>query len=136
MTAERILRFQGKHADLAKLAEQIQEQLRTDGYKVQMTTAPLGTIIQAQKAGILRDIITADRCFTIMVSGQPDDFTVHVGIGKWIRDLAVAAVEVLLLSTLFLAVDVPEMLWTRHVEKGVIQEVQQLVESPALAQAH
>ena len=32
MTAERILRFQGKHADLAKLAEQIQEQLRTDGY--------------------------------------------------------------------------------------------------------
>ena len=101
-----------------------------------MTTSPLGTIIQAQKAGILRDIITADRCFTIMVSGQPDDFTVHVGIGKWIRDLAVAAVEVLLLSTLFLAVDVPEMLWTRHVEKGVIQEVQQLVESPALAQAH
>ena len=50
--------------------------------KVQSTTAPLGQVIQAQKGGILRDIITADRAFTIMLSGQPNDFTVHIGIGK------------------------------------------------------
>jgi len=47
---------------------------------------------------------------------KPNDFTVHVGIGKLIQNLAVAAAEALLLSVLFLAVDVPEMLWTRHVE--------------------
>ncbi len=136
MTSEKILRFQNKNADLATLSQQIVAQLKAEGYKTQMTTAPLGTIIQAQKAGIMRDILTADRCFTIMVAGQPNDFTIHVGIGKWFRDLGIAAVETILVTWLFLAVDVPEMLWTRHVEQGVIAQIQQVVESPALAQVH
>ena len=72
------MRFQGKGKDLAQLSQQITQQLQSDGYKVQSTTAPLGQVIQAQKAGILRDIITADRCFTITISGQPNDFTVHI----------------------------------------------------------
>ncbi|MHB1867624.1 MAG: hypothetical protein ACYCPP_01610, partial [Nitrososphaerales archaeon] len=67
------------------------------------------------------------RAFTILITGQPDDFTIHIGIGKWIQNIAVAAVEVLLLSALFLAVDVPEMLWTAHVENGLAKEITQIV---------
>jgi len=129
MVSERVLRFQGKNKDLTQLSQLIVQQLQAEGYKVQSTTAPLGQVIQAQKAGILRDIITADRAFTITISGQPNDFTVHVGIGKFIQNLAVAAVETLLLSALFLAVDVPEMLWTRHVEGEIIKEITQIVET-------
>jgi hypothetical protein len=33
----------------------------------------------------------------------------------------------LLLSALFLAVDVPEMLWTRHVENEIVKEITQMV---------
>jgi len=127
MVSEKVMRFQGKNKDLAQLAQEVVKQLQGDGYKVQSTTAPLGQVIQAQKAGILRDIITADRCFTITISGQPNDFTVHIGIGKWIQNIAVAAVEVLLLSVLFLAVDVPEMLWTRHVEGEIANKITQIV---------
>jgi len=127
MVFEKILRFQGKSKDLGQLSQQIVQQLQIEGYKVQTKTAPLGNIIQAQKAGILRDIITADRAFTILITGQPDDFTIHIGIGKWIQNIAVAAVEVLLLSALFLAVDVPEMLWTAHVENGLAKEITQIV---------
>ena len=127
MVSEKVLRFQGKSKDLNQLSQQIVQQLQTDGYKVQSTTAPLGQVIQAQKAGILRDIITADRAFTITISGQPNDFTVHIGIGKWIQNLAVAAAEALLLSVLFLAVDVPEMLWTRHVEGEIAKKVTAMV---------
>ena len=87
----------------------------------------MGQVIQAQKAGILRDIITADRCFTITVAGQPNDFTIHIGIGKWIQNIAVAAVETLLLSVLFLAVDVPEMVWTIHVEGELAKKLTELV---------
>ncbi len=129
MVSEKILRFQNRNRDLNQLAQQITQQLQTEGYKVQQKIAPLGTVIQAQKAGILRDIIAADRAFTIMISGQPNDFTVHIGIGKWIQNLAVTAVETLLLSALFLAVDVPEMLWTRHVEGGIAKEISQIVEN-------
>jgi hypothetical protein len=127
MVAEKTLRFQGKNKDLNQLAQQVVQLLQSDGYKVQSRTAPLGQVIQAQKAGILRDIITADRAFTIVLSGQPNDFTVRVGIGKLIQNLAVAAVETILLSALFLAVDVPEMLWTRHVENEIVKKITQTV---------
>jgi hypothetical protein len=127
MVSEKTLHFTGKNKDLNVLSQQIVQQLNTEGYKTQSATAPLGIVIQAKKAGILRDIITADRAFTILVAGQPNDFTIHVGIGKWIQNIAVAAVETLLLTWLFLAVDVPEMLWTEHVEKNIIKEINQIV---------
>jgi hypothetical protein len=134
MVAEKTLRFQDKNWNLDELSNQIMQQLQADGYKTQLKTVPMGTIIQAQKAGILRDIITADRAFTIMVSGQPNDFTVHVGIGKWVQNIAVAAVETLLISVLFLAVDVPEMLWTTHVEKEIIRKISDIASKTTLAQ--
>ena len=128
MVSEKIVRFQNKNKDLKQLADQIVNMLNSDGYKTQMTpNAPVGIIIQATKAGILRDIITADRAFTIMITGDANDFAVHIGIGKWIQNIAVAAAEALLLSLLFLAVDIPEMLWTVHVENEILKRITQLV---------
>jgi len=127
LVSEKIMRFQNKNKDLDQLASQIQQQLQADGYKTQLANPPLGRVIQAQKAGVLRDVITADRAFTILVTGEPNDFTVHIGIGKWIQNLAVAAAEMLFLSLLFLAVDVPEMLWTRHVEGEIASKITQIV---------
>ncbi len=127
MVSEKVLRFQGKNKDLQRLSQQIAEQLKGEGYEVQSANPPLGIVIQAKKAGILRDIIAADRAFTITVAGQPNDFSIHVGIGKFIQNLGVAVAEALLLSELFLAVDVPEILWTRHVENEIIKEINQIV---------
>jgi hypothetical protein len=127
LVAEKTLHFTGKNKDLNQLSQAITQQLQSDGYKTQMRNAPIGTIIQAQKAGILRDIITADRAFTIVIAGDPNDFTIHIGIGKWIQNLAVTAAEAILLTWLFLAVDVPEMLWTTHVEKGIANQITQMV---------
>jgi hypothetical protein len=121
------MRFQGKNKDLGQLAQQITQMLQSDGYKVQSTTGPSGPVIQAQKAGILRDIITADRAFTIALTGQPNDFTVTIGIGKWVQNIAVAAAEALILSALFLAVDVPEMLWTVHVENAIAKKISAMI---------
>jgi hypothetical protein len=127
LVSEKIMRFQGKNKDLNQLSQQIVQQLESEGYKTQSTTAPLGIVIQAKKAGILRDIITADRAFSILITGQSNDFSIHIGIGKWIQNLAVAAAEVILLSWLFLAVDVPEMLWTQHVENTIAKEITQII---------
>jgi hypothetical protein len=128
MIGEKIIRFQNKNKDLKQLADQIINMLNSDGYKTQMKQdIPTGIIIQATKAGILRDIITADRAFTIMISGDANNFAVHVGIGKWIQNIAVAAGEAMLFSMLFLAVDVPEMLWTIHVENEILKRITQLV---------
>ena len=128
MVSEKIVRFQNKNKDLNQLAQQIISLLDQDGYKTQMTSnSPVGVIIQATKAGILRDIITADRAFTIMITGEPNDFVLHIGIGKFIQNIAVIAAEALLLSALFLAVDIPEMLWTRHVEGEILKRITQMI---------
>jgi hypothetical protein len=128
VVAEKVVQFKNKNRDLSQLSQQIVQMLQADGYKTQINTnAPVGIIIQATKAGILRDIITADRAFTIMITGEPNDFAVHIGIGKMIQNIAVAAAETLLLSALFLAVDIPEMLWTRHVEKEILSKIEQMV---------
>ena len=125
--SEKILRFQNENKDPASLSQQIAQQLQSDGYKASMATAPLGTVIQAQKGGILKDLVAAERAFTIMVTGQSDDFSVHIGVGKFFQNLGVMAAEALLLAELFLAVDIPEMLWTEHVEKGLANEITQVV---------
>lgn len=128
MVSEKIVRFQNKNKDLNQLANQIIIMLNQDGYKTQMTSnSPVGIIIQATKAGILRDIITADRAFTIMITGEPNDFAIHIGIGKFIQNIAVIAAEALLLSALFLAVDIPEMLWTRHIESEILKKITHLI---------
>jgi hypothetical protein len=127
MVSKKTVRYQNKSRNLNEVSQQIEQQLQAQGFKTQSRQLPTGFLIQAQKAGILRDIITADRAFTIMLEGQPDDFKVTVGIGKFIQNLAVAAVEVILLSELFLLVDVPEMLWTLHVENGIMKEINTIV---------
>jgi len=127
MVAEKHLRFQGKGKDLDQLSLQIEQQLKIEGYKTQSTKAPVGNIIQAQKTSVPRALVSADRAFTILVAGKPDDFSVHIGIGKWLTNIGVMAAEVILLSWLFLVVDVPEMLWTTHVENGIAKEITTIV---------
>ena len=124
---EENMRFQGTDKNLDTLSAEIAKNLGEEGYEVQSNKAPSGIVIQAKKGGVLRDIITADRAFTIMITGKPNDFTVRVGIGKMAQNLAVAAAETLILSELFLAIDVPEMLWTKHVENGLIKDIQDIV---------
>jgi hypothetical protein len=127
MVFRRTLRYQNKNRDLNDISQQIVMQLQNEKYVVQSRQLPDGSVIQAKKAGILRDIITADRAFTIKIEGNPNDFTVTIGVGKLIQNLAVMAAEAILLSELFLAVDIPEMLWTEHVEKGIIKNINAIV---------
>ena len=128
VVAEKVVHFHGKNKDLIALGQQIEDMLQDDGYKTQINkSASHRIVIQATKASILRDIITADRAFTILITGDPNDFVIHIGIGKLVQNLAVAAVETILLTGLFLAIDVPEMLWTRHVEKEILHRIVQLV---------
>jgi hypothetical protein len=120
--------FQGKGTDLASLQSHIEEYLKTDGFKVQ-TSAPSeqGAVIQAKKGGFLDKAIDADRALTITVTGDPADFTVRVGIGKWREHLEVAAVETLLLGEVFLAVDVAESAWNLEIEEKLVKDIKSFV---------
>jgi len=125
---DKTLHFQGKGTDLSALAQKIGDYLKSDGFRVQ-ASAPngKGAVLQARKGGFLRDVVDADRALSIMISGDPTDFTVRVGIGKWLEHLGVAAMETLVISDLFLVVDVADSAWNFEVEEKVVKQVESFV---------
>jgi hypothetical protein len=128
MVGEKVLRFEGKGTDLSALEGKIESYLQGEGFTVQ-TSAPgeQGTVIQAKKGGWLSGVIAADRALTITVTGDSNDFSVKLGIGKWLEHLGVTAAEVVLLTPLFLVVDVPEMAWNLEVENKLAKEIETFV---------
>jgi hypothetical protein len=128
MLGDKSEHFEGKGTNLTDLETHITQYLENDGFAVQ--TAPpsdQGTVIQAKKAGFLRDVVAADRAFTITISGTSSDFTVRFGIGKWLQNLGVAAAETLLVSELFLPIDVADTMWSLEIEDKIIADVKKFV---------
>ena len=128
MIGEKVLQFKDKHVDLASLQSKIEEYLKSDGFTTQ-SSAPSdhGNVIQAKKGGHFAALIAADRAMTITVSGTTDDCLVRIGIGKWLQHLATAAIETLLLSDLFLVVDIAESAWNIEIEEKLVKQVQSFV---------
>ncbi len=128
MVGEKVLQFKGKNVSLQELQKNIEDYLNSDGFTVQ-TSAPSthGTVIQAKKGHFLAGIIDADRALTILISGTPQDFTVRIGIGKWLEHLSIALIETLLLSDLFLVVDVAETAWNIEIEDKLVRKINSLV---------
>ncbi|BAB65763.1 hypothetical protein [Sulfurisphaera tokodaii] len=116
-------------SNLQAVIQNFIQYLNNDGWKTQYKVEGNKAIVQAQKGGILRDIIAADRALTFTFEQLPNGVKVTAGIGKWIQNLAVTAVEALLLSELFLFVDVPEMLWTEHVESNLMKKLDEIVQT-------
>jgi hypothetical protein len=131
---EKVMHFQGKSTDLGELQQKVEGYLKSDGYTVQSSPpSGQGSVTQAKKGGVLAGIIAADRALTVWISGASDDFTVRVGIGKWVEHLGVTAVETLLLSQLFLVVDVGEMGWNFEIEDKLAKQIESFVGSSASA---
>jgi hypothetical protein len=128
MIGEKVEHFQGKGTDLGSLQQRIEDYLKSEKFSVQ-TSAPSsqGVVIQAQKGGFLDKVIAADRALSILIAGEPNDFTVRIGIGKWLEHLGVAAVETLLLSELFLVVDVAETAWNFEIEDKLAKQIASFV---------
>jgi hypothetical protein len=128
MIGEKELQYQGKSTDLNQLQAKIESYLKDEGFTVQ-TSGPSdhGAVIQAKKGGFLSGVIAADRALTITVTGDSNDFTVKIGIGKWLEHLGVTAAEVLLLTPLFVVVDVPEMAWNLEIENKLAREIETFV---------
>ncbi len=128
MLGDKTEHFQGKGTDLGNLQAHIEKYFTDDGFKVQSSAASdQGTVIQAKKEGFLREVVDADRAFTITITGEPADFTVHFGVGKWLQHLAVAAIETLLVSDLFFVVDIADSAWNLEVEDRIIADVKKFV---------
>jgi hypothetical protein len=58
-----------------------------------------------------------------LINGELNNFIVRVGIGRWLKHLAITGVEALLISESFILVDVPETLWNFALENKIIKQI-------------
>ncbi len=99
--------------------------LINNGWKVQSNVQQDKAILQAQKFGILRGLIAADRALTFVFTAESGgQVKVDVGVGRLLGDITITAIEVLLLSEIFIVIDIPEIAWSDHVEKELLTELQ------------
>ncbi|MDV3243830.1 MAG: hypothetical protein LYZ66_01490 [Nitrososphaerales archaeon] len=120
-------KYFGKNCDLQYLADSVEEHFQTEGYQTQNARKDAGWVVQARKEGALRDLIAADRAFTITITGEPNNFIVHFGIGKWAQNIGVAALEGIAFSPAIFFMEVPISLWSYEIEREFWNFVEQQV---------
>lgn len=130
MIASETRRYQNRNVDLGRLRADIVSYLQSDGFRVQEPKqGETRMLIQAQKGGFLRSAMSAERALNLLIAGAPDDFTVQIGIGKWLQNIAVTAVETVGITVLFLPLDVAEMAWNLEVRDKIGKKVDELVQA-------
>jgi hypothetical protein len=108
--------YVNKNVDLGKLADDVEEYFELQGYTTQKADKENWHLIQAKKAGFLRDIAAADRAFTVLLTGEQNNFKVSIGVGKWLQNMAVSFLEGLLLTPLVFFVEIPVQFWSYEIE--------------------
>jgi len=120
--------YVGKGCNLELLADSIEEDFQTKKYQTQSTNKESGWVVQARKEGFLREMLAADRAFTITVVGEPNNFKVSFGIGKWVQNLGMAVLEGVLVWPVIFFVEVPISLWSYEIEREFWAFVEKEVE--------
>jgi hypothetical protein len=121
-------KYIGRNCNLELLSDAIEEYFQTRGYTTQNGRKELGYIVQARKEGTLRTVVAADRSFTLTVEGEPDSFTVSFGIGKWLQNLSVAALEGIAIGPALFVAEVPISMWDYEIEREFWNFVEDQVE--------
>ncbi len=109
-----------------QIVKEFSAYLTNNDWKVQSNVQPDKGILQAWKAGFLRGLIAADRALTFVFTSDGSQLKVDVGVGKLLGNIAISAIEILLISEIFIAVDIPEIAWSDHVEKELLTELQNI----------
>src|SRR5208337_4197064 len=100
-------KYLGKNCDLERLADSVVEYFQTRNYATQNGQKDAGWVVQARKEGTLRSVVAADRSFTVTVAGEPNSFSVTFGIGRWLQNLSVAALEGIVIGPAIFLAEVP-----------------------------
>jgi len=118
----------GKGCNLDLLADSIEEYFQTRKYETQSSKSEAGWVVQARREGFLRELLAADRAFTVTVTGEPNNFRVSFGIGKWVQNLGVALLEAVAIWPVIFFVEVPISLWSYEIERELWGYVERQVE--------
>ena len=121
--------YQGKNVNINVLVKDIQDWLEQRGFETQSQKAEDKDIwlLQARKSGFFRTIVAATRAFTIVIEGEPNRFSVRVGISEWITNLTAVGLAALLTVGITLIGVVISASWTKKIQGDIKKYIDQRV---------
>ncbi len=80
--------FQNMNCDLGRLHSSFTACFREKGYEVQSNDNHGIYLTQAKKKGFVRTLAGASRALFVKIDGDPNNFKISTGTGKWARNIA------------------------------------------------
>lgn len=102
--------YPGVEADAAQLTQELRNLFDAD-YEVQTMQVSSTAVLQARKAGTLRDLTGLSSALTIKITPEHGGTRVEIGMQKWFDKAAVAAAAVILSWGLLLALPALGAYW-------------------------
>jgi hypothetical protein len=85
--------YTGETQELHLLAEDVKMWFQGNGYEVQAASNDGIHIVQARKTSGVRTFFGTNQAFNVKIEGKPTCYTVEVGTGKWVENLAGAGIS-------------------------------------------
>lgn len=88
--------YHDRNTDLGLLARDVELWFVENGYIVESDSTDGAWIVQAKKEETWRKALGAARAFRVLITGEPNNFSVEVGTGNWTSNLAAGGVAAVL----------------------------------------
>lgn len=121
-------KYIGKNVDVEKLKDLVVLFFEDEGFVVQETKVDGSRIVEARKGGILRTLLSSDKCIKVIIKGEPNDVEVFMGVGKWVPEEEREAKKELSVNPLKVFIDIPESLWAYEIEHHLWVNIEKNVE--------
>lgn len=89
--------YEGVTADVPQLVTDLRERLERDDFEVLSTKTGLTVVLQARKAGKVRDLTGMSYALTVRITPQDGGTVVEVGKQKWMDKAAIGAISMIAL---------------------------------------
>jgi hypothetical protein len=103
--------YPGVEVDVQALVAELRKLFDDGDYEVQFMQVAQTAVLQARKAGTLRDLTGLSAALTIKITPEHGGTRVEIGMQKWLDKAAVAAVAVILSAGLLLALPALGAYW-------------------------
>jgi hypothetical protein len=111
--------YREKSCDLTCLSKNVDTWFADRGYETQTTSNPDSWLVQARKTETWRKALGASRAFSVVIQGQPKEFSVDVGTGEWASNLTAGGVAAILTGGVSLIGSGVATAWSKKIESDL-----------------
>jgi hypothetical protein len=122
--------YRNRQVDLDALSREVENWLARKGYFTQLQRAEDKSmwLIQAQKKGIFRTVVAANRAFSIIFEGEPNEFYFKTGISEWVTNVpAVGTALLISLGTLSIPICI-SFAWALKLQNDIKKYIRERID--------